>query len=209
MPAAKLRSHRIAEPLQELDPIDCRVAIGATRVLLQVGANLWRFEIHGVRVQVDQSTGKIVFDDLLDAWVGDRGKHAVGHAVVEIREYCSILPGYGRAYHGISNGPEQVSPCQYFADAHLHTTEVLRSCRLHRLEEEPGDKVQLHREPHTAVQGKAGDEARHREEGVDLLQVPVHEDVLPRNEHFVKNEHGIILIQTTGERVIKGATHDR
>ena len=44
---------------------------------------------------------------------------------------------------------------------------------------------------------------------VDLVDVAVDEDVLPRDEHLVEDEDRVVLVQPAGQRVVERAAHHR
>ena len=55
----------------------------------------------------------------------------------------------------------------------------------------------------------ARQEAGAREEVVRLLDVAVDEHVLPGHEHVVHDEHGVVLVEPAGERLIERARPSR
>ena len=59
------------------------------------------------------------------------------------------------------------------------------------------------------MQGEARDKARAREKGVGLFEVAVDEQVLPRHQHLVHDEDGVVLVQPRGERIVERTAHRR
>ena len=81
--------------------------------------------------------------------------------------------------------------------------------RVGRLEHQAGQKIELDREPRTAVQREARDEAGAREKAVGLFEVAIGEQVLPRHQHLVHDEDGVVLVDPRRQRVIERTAHRR
>ena len=75
------------------------------------------------------------------------------------------------------------------------------------LSKQPGDEVELDREPRAAVHDEARQEAGAREKIVGLLHVAVDEDVLPGHQHLVEDEHRVVLVEPARQRIVEGAAH--
>ncbi|MCY1238435.1 hypothetical protein D9M72_511730 [compost metagenome] len=122
-----------------------------------------------------------MFDDFLDPRVADGHEHPVGQSVVELGQHGAVGALVGVQGHAVDQRVEHVAPAQDLAHPGLDAAEVLRSGDFQGLHQQPGDEVELGGETDHALEGEAVDEAGLREEVVDLLHVPVGEDVLPRD----------------------------
>ena len=139
--------------------------------------------------------------------VGDGGDDGVGVAGVHVRQEIVADPGPGIAHHGVGQRPEQIAPGDHLADIGLHAAIVLGAGGLHRLEQEPGDEVELDGEPRAAVHHEARQEAGARKEVVGLLHVAVDEHVLPGHQHLVEDEHRIVLVEPARQRIVERTAH--
>ena len=127
--------------------------------------------------------------------------------MLRVRQHGVADPRDGRARHRVAQAPEEVAPGDRLADRRLHVARLARADGVHGLQEQAGDEVELHREARAALQNGAGQEAGVREEGVRLLDVLVHEDVLPRHEGVVEHEDRVVLVEAAGQGVVERAAH--
>jgi len=106
----------------------------------------------------------------------------------------AVGPRIGRIDHRVGESPKDIAPREDLADLHLRRSRINRSGRFTCLENQSGEEVQLHCQPRTAVQREARDKAGERKKTVRLLEVAIDEQVLPRHQHLVHDEDGVVLI---------------
>jgi hypothetical protein len=98
---------------------------------------------------------------------------------------------------GVGEPPEQIAPRDDLAQQRLVAPELVGAGCPQRLGDDAHEKVELYGEPRAALRLIALEESRLREEGSQFLHVAVQENVLPRDQHVVENEDGVI--QPRGE----------
>ena len=89
----------------------------------------------------------------------------------------------------------------------LGAAQLLPAYRLNSLEQQAAEEIELDRKTGAAVQGEARNKARAGEEGVGLVHIAVDKQILPRDEHVVQNQDGVVFVQTRGQGIVKRAAH--
>ena len=183
------------------------VVVRAAVELVEQRAQLLRLQVAARRAH-DQRAAGLVLDDRLDRRVRLVGEDPVGGCRLDVRQHRAVRRRDGVVAHRVGQRPEHVPPREDLADRGLDAAELDRPGRLDRLDEHAGEEVELHREPGAALHQRTPDEAGQVVRGRDL-EVAVDQEVLPRDQRVLEDEHGVVLVEAAGERVVERAADGR
>src|SRR6516225_11974063 len=145
---------------------------------------------------------------MLDLDIRFGPEHVIGGARFGAWQNKALGPWVGAFRHSIRQGPHCIPPGNDLADISLDSTKAARPRHLGRLDQEPGDEVELDRKPGAAMQLKTRHEAASREEGVGFVDVPKNEYVLPWDKHVVHDDDRVILVESARQRIVERAAEN-
>ncbi len=164
--------------------------------MIEIGPDFRILEIKRVAVEIDETRGDGLLDQVLDPRVGHRGDDLISVAGIHVRQDKVADPRLRIAHHGVRKSPKQVAPRDHLADIRLHAAIILGARGLGGLEQQARNEIELHRQPRATVHHEAGQESGAGKEVVRLLEVAVNEHVLPRHQHLIHDEDRVILIES-------------
>ena len=203
--AAEFGADRVPQQLHDLDALAIADAVRAPHILREVFVDLRVLEILRRGRQVDQRGGDDLLDDLLDAPIGVAGEHPVARAGLRIGQHRVAHPRHRVHRHRVGDRPEQVAPRDHLAEHRLVAAELLGAGGAQRLGDDADHEIELYRQPRAALELVAVEKARARIEHLDLLDVAVEQHVLPRDQHVVEHEDGVVLVEPRRQRIVEDA----
>ncbi len=207
VPAAEFGADRIPQELEHLDALLVADAVGAAHVAREILVDLGIAEILGRGRQIDQCRGHDLLHDLLHPPIGVAREHAIARARLRVRQHRAVDPRRGIERHGVGQRPEQIPPGDDLAQHRLVAAELVAAGGAQRLGDHAHQEIELDRQPRAALELVAGEEARLREEDLQLVEVAVQEHVLPWNERVVEHEDGVVLVEARRQRIVVGRAH--
>src|ERR1700722_1208287 len=106
VPAAELGGQAVPQELHQLDALLGFVAVGAAQVAIEVGAHLRILEVTRVAVEINESGGNGLLNDVLYLRVGHGCEYLIGIAWIHIRQNILADPGLGIPHHRVRQPPE-------------------------------------------------------------------------------------------------------
>src|SRR5262245_42050192 len=128
-----------------------------------------------------------------------------GCGVFRLRDDGVARPWLGVDTERGGERPDQVAPANHLTECYLYPTKVVRAVGRDALGEQTGHKIELDAESRARLQVVAAEEARGTVKGVRFFDIAVDEDVLPRNEGIIEQQHRVVLVEAARQGVVEGA----
>src|SRR5690349_20914819 len=180
----------------------------AAYVARQIGIDRRVLEVLGGGWKINERRRDDLLYDLLDAAIGVAREHAIARARLRIRQHRVADPWRRIVRHGVGKRPEQIPPRDDLTEQRLVAAELVRARRLERLGDHTDQEVELDREAGAALELIALQEARLREEDLELLKIAMKQHVLPRDQDLVENENRVVFVEARGQRIVERRAHD-
>jgi hypothetical protein len=114
--------------------------------LIEIGPNFRVFEIGRVAVELDETRGDGLLDQVLNPRVSHRCDDLISVAGIHVQQDIVSNSRLRIAHHGVRKSPKQVAPRDHLASIRLDAAIILGTRGLGGFEQEARNKIELHRE---------------------------------------------------------------
>lgn len=200
---AELAAGGVPDQLEQLQAL-LRLQLGTAVVAVHQPPRLAVAQVGGARDGDQRGAAEGAFQQLADTLPDLRHLDAQGIGVLQARHRRTGGVALRVAGHGGGQRLQQVLQGDQLAEGRLYPAEALGAIGAHAEGKQADHQFQLHPEADAGLEVVQVGEARLGIEAGGAAQVAVDQDVLPGNQRLVEQQHAVVLVETTGQRVVEG-----